>query len=116
MSLDPLLRVQREAESLAERTARTLREGIMSGHLAPGQRLIERDLCERTGVSRSSIREALRFLESEGLVERRGHLGMHVTQLDRSLAKEIYEVRAALEADCPSIVRKPCTNTPEGRR
>lgn len=99
MSVDPLLRVQREAESLTERTVRTLRDGILSGHLAPGRRLIERDLCERTGVSRSSIREALRFLESEGLVERRGHLGMHVTQLERAQAMEIYEVRATLEAE-----------------
>ena len=48
--------------------ARKLREAIMSGNLKPGQRLVERELCEMMGVSRPSIREALRLLEADGLV------------------------------------------------
>jgi DNA-binding GntR family transcriptional regulator len=91
--------VKREVEPLRERTLKSLRDGILSNHLKPGQRLIERDLCEQAGVSRSSVREALRYLESEGLVESRGAKGMFVSVLNRKQALEIYEVRAALEAE-----------------
>ena len=45
-----------------------IREAISSGVLRPGQRLVERELCEMTGVGRTSIREALRQLEAEGLI------------------------------------------------
>jgi DNA-binding GntR family transcriptional regulator len=91
--------VSRDVGPLRERTLRVLREAILSDHLRPGQRLIERDLCEQAGVSRSSIREALRYLESEGLVESHGSKGMFVSVLKREEALEIYEVRAALEAE-----------------
>jgi len=91
--------VKKEVEPLRERTLKALRDAIISNHLKPGQRLIERDLCEQVGVSRSSIREALRYLESERLVESRGTKGMFVSVLDRTQALEIYEVRTALEAE-----------------
>src|SRR5581483_8053290 len=91
--------VKREVEPLRERTLKSLRDAILSNHLKPGQRLVERDLCEQAGVSRSSIREALRYLESEGLVESRGTKGMFVSVLNRKQALEIYEVRAALESE-----------------
>lgn len=93
-----LLRV-RENMSLREKTVRVLREAILRGHFRPGQRLVERDLCEQTGVSRSSVREALRYLESEGLVESRGTRGMFIPELTSAAALEIYEVRAALESE-----------------
>jgi DNA-binding GntR family transcriptional regulator len=91
--------VKREVEPLRERTLKSLRDAILSNHLKPGQRLVERDLCEQAGVSRSSIREALRYLESEGLVESHGSKGMFVSVLTRKKALEIYEVRAALEGE-----------------
>jgi DNA-binding GntR family transcriptional regulator len=91
--------VKREVEPLRERTLKSLRDAILSNHLKPGQRLVERDLCEQSGVSRSSIREALRYLESEGLAESRGMKGMFVATLNRKQALEIYEVRAALESE-----------------
>jgi DNA-binding GntR family transcriptional regulator len=96
---DNRLWVERDFESLRGRTLKTLREAILARHLAPGQRLVERDLCQQTGVSRSSIREALRHLESEGLIESRGSKGMFVSVLSKRQALEIYEVRAALEAE-----------------
>lgn len=92
------LLVDREFEPLRGRTLKTLRQAILANHLKPGQRLVERELCQQTGVSRSSIREALRYLESEALVESRGSKGMFVSVLTKTQAMEIYEVRAALEA------------------
>src|SRR5687767_4159664 len=64
------LRVARELPTLRDLTTDKLREAIMAQRFKPGQHLVERDLCEQTGVSRSSVREALRHLEAEGLVER----------------------------------------------
>jgi DNA-binding GntR family transcriptional regulator len=93
-----LLRVQ-ENQTIREKTLKVLREAILSEHFRPGQRLVERDLCEQTGVSRSSVREALRHLESEGLVEAKGPRGMFVASLTPTAALQIYEVRAALEAE-----------------
>lgn len=99
MKAENTLWVEREFEPLRGRTLKALRQAILANRLEPGQRLVERELCQQTGVSRSSIREALRYLESEGLVESRGSKGMFVSVLTRTQAMEIYEVRAALEAE-----------------
>lgn len=89
----------RENTTLREKTASVFREAIISGIFPPNQRLVEKDLCEVAQVSRTSVREALRLLESEGLIESRGTKGIFVTQLTRRTAMEIYEVRAALESN-----------------
>lgn len=94
----PSLRVD-ENTMLREKTFRVLRDAIISGHFKPGIRLVERDLVKTTGVSRSSIREALRYLESDGLVESRGIKGVFVRVLTPEAAAEIYEVRGSLESD-----------------
>lgn len=86
-------------ETLRRKAVSVLREAIFSGHFKPGQRLVERDLCERLGVSRSSIREALRYLEAEGLVWSQGTKGVCVAALTAADAAAIYEVRAALESE-----------------
>ena len=91
------LRVIQSAPTLREMTADTLREAIFSMHFKPNDRLVERDLCDQTGVSRTCVREALRHLESEGLVERRANKGLYVTAVTPAEALQIYEVRAALE-------------------
>lgn len=103
--------VKREVEPLRERTLKSLRDAILSNHLKPGQQLVERDLCEQAGVSRSSIREALRYLESEGLAESRGTKGMFVAVLNRKQALEIYEVRAALESEAAKHFAERATET-----
>src|SRR5690349_8418209 len=56
------LKVIKDPSTLRELTAERLREGILTMHFRPNQRLVERDLCEQTGVSRTSVREALRHL------------------------------------------------------
>jgi GntR family transcriptional regulator, trigonelline degradation regulator len=80
-----------------------LRGAIIEGHFAPGERLIERDLCERMGLSRTSIREALRILEAEQLIQVEPRRGPIVTRVTRKQIAEIYEVRALLEA---ALVRR----------
>jgi len=78
MTTLPELRIARDLPTLRDLTTDKLREAIMAQRFKPGQHLVERDLCEQTGVSRSSVREALRHLEAEGLVERRGNRGLFV--------------------------------------
>lgn len=80
-----------------------LRDAIITGHFAPGARLIERELCEAMGVSRTSIREVLRRLEAERLIEVEPRRGPVVARLSRKQVAEIYEVRALLEA---ALVRR----------
>jgi DNA-binding GntR family transcriptional regulator len=77
--------------------AQKLRKAIMSGTFKPGQRLVERELCEMTGVSRPSIREALRLLEADGLVETVPHRGPVVSTISLEEAKQLYAARAVLE-------------------
>jgi DNA-binding GntR family transcriptional regulator len=95
----PNLAVTRDAPTLRELTTAKLREAILSLHFKPDQHLVERELCEVTGVSRTSVREALRQLEAEGLVERRGNRGLFVAAITREEAQQVYEVRAALEPE-----------------
>jgi DNA-binding GntR family transcriptional regulator len=80
-----------------------LRDAIITGHFAPGARLIERELCEAMGVSRTSIREVLRRLEAEQLIEVEPRRGPIVARLTRKQVAEIYEVRALLET---AVVRR----------
>lgn len=81
-----------------------LRTHIVDGRLAPGQRLVETQLSTELGVSRGTLREALRHLEQEGLVvsDRRGHLRVR-TQTAREV-REIYDVRIALETMAAVLV------------
>lgn len=94
---DGSLRVQRSAAPVREQVLLKLRQAIMDRTFAPGQRLLERQLCEMTGVSRTSVREALRQLEAEGLVEMVPNQGPIVARISAAEAQELYEVRAVLE-------------------
>ena len=73
-----------------------VRQAIISGRLAPGVRLVERDLIEMMGVSRTVIREALRQLEAEGLVATVPNKGPVVRELTAAEAKDLYAIRGAL--------------------
>jgi DNA-binding GntR family transcriptional regulator len=92
------LRVVPNTLSLRERVTQVLREAILNLHFEPGEKLVERRLCEETGVSRSCVREALRHLEAEGLVKRTPTRGMYVSQIGPDEARQIYEVRIVLES------------------
>jgi DNA-binding GntR family transcriptional regulator len=90
------MQVQRNVP-IREQVAAILRDAIIDMRLQPGQLLIERELCELTAASRPSIREALRQLEAEGLVESPNGRGTFVSIADPVLAGHIYQVRAELE-------------------
>ena len=92
------LGVQRVAAPLREQVLDLLRQAIVEHRLKPGQRLIERELVEQIGVSRTTIREVLRQLAAEGLVATIPQRGAVVAVPTPEEAAEIYEVRAALEA------------------
>jgi GntR family transcriptional regulator, trigonelline degradation regulator len=90
------MQVQRHAP-IREQVAALLRDAIIDMRLAPGELLIERELCEMTSASRPSVREALRQLEAEGLVQSQNGRGTFVSVVSPEVAREVYEVRAELE-------------------
>jgi DNA-binding GntR family transcriptional regulator len=83
--------------SLRSQAVEAIRAEIISGHLAPGQRLIERALCEQLDVSRNTLREAYRQLEAEGFIVVVPHRGPTVADMTDREARSLYEVREALE-------------------
>lgn len=83
--------------STAEQVADELRATILDGRLRPGDRIVESSLAARVGVSRNTLREALRALVREGLVTHQPHRGAVVTQLSEEDVAEIYRVRRILE-------------------
>ena len=83
--------------TLKESALNQIREAITLGHFAPGERLIERVLCEKLGVSRTVIRECIRHLESDQLVIASPNVGPTVATLNPNEVSEIYEIRSMLE-------------------
>jgi DNA-binding GntR family transcriptional regulator len=86
------------AAPLRKQVIDLLRGAITSFEYRPGQRLVERDLCERFDVSRTVVREALRHLEAEGLIELVANRGPVVSSTSPEDARALYEVREALES------------------
>lgn len=91
------MRVSRTQTLLKERAADSMREAIMSGAFTPGQKLVERELCEQLDVSRSCVREALQHLESEGLINIIPHKGPEVAAISKEEVVQLYAVRQKLE-------------------
>ena len=77
----------------------TLRQAILRGELKPGERLMEIQLANKLGVSRTPIREAIRKLELEGLVLMIPRKGAEVAEITEKNLRDVLEVRCALEAE-----------------
>jgi DNA-binding GntR family transcriptional regulator len=86
-----------EASSLVELAVRRLRSEILSGALVPGERLVEEQLTRRFGTSRAPLREALRLLGQQGLVEHLPRRGVRVAELSARDIDELFSLRDALE-------------------
>jgi DNA-binding GntR family transcriptional regulator len=91
------LKIEQPPATLREIVQEKMREAIIAGVFSPGERLVERPLCDQLGVSRTVIRETIRYLEAEGLVEILPNRGPIVAPLNWDDARQIYEIRRMLE-------------------
>jgi DNA-binding GntR family transcriptional regulator len=87
-----------QARVLRQEVLDALRSGILANEIHPGSRLLEADVANQMGVSRAPVREAIRQLEQEGLVEFFPHRGAVVIGLPEDEIDAIYEMRALIEA------------------
>ena len=85
------------AVSLRQQVTDGLRGSILSGKLRPGQKLIEREICQEMRISRTVLREALQHLEAEGMIVNAPPRGRVVATISAEEAQEIYAVRQAIE-------------------
>lgn len=92
-----LNKIEVVAAPIRQQVAGAIRQAIINLEFKPGDRLIERELCEMTGVSRTSLREGLRELESEGLIKNMPYKGLIVATVTLEEASNIYDVRSQLE-------------------
>jgi GntR family transcriptional regulator, trigonelline degradation regulator len=97
MCAQRIVSIKKFAAPLRQQVLDSLRQGIISGELAPGSRLTERELTDMLGVSRTVVREALRQLETEGLVANVPNKGPVVRALTAAEAEDLYQIRAVLE-------------------
>lgn len=92
-----------ERRTVGEELAARLRHRILAGELQPGEPLREAALAERYGASRPSVRDALRRLDHEGLVQHETHRGAQVTRLTKDELRDILALRMIVE---PAVVRR----------
>jgi len=90
--------------SLVELAVERLRHEILGGHTDPGERLVEEQLTRRLGISRAPLREAMRLLAQQGLVEHIPRRGARVATLSDDDVRELYEVRDVLERHAVSTI------------
>ena len=95
--------------------AALIRELIITGELAAGEQLRQRDLAQRFGVSQTPVREAMRRLESEGLVVGDTHRGFTVVEPDDGPVEENFQIRAALESLGASLAARKIDDAGAGR-
>lgn len=93
------LKIEQPPQTLREIVTERMRDAILSGYFKSGERLVERSLCDQLGVSRTVVRETIRYLEAEGLVEFLANKGPIVSRLDWPQARQIYKIRMLLETD-----------------
>lgn len=91
-------RLDRATLTIAGRSAEVLRQMVLDGALAPGQRINEVELAAALGVSRGPLREAIQRLASEGLLTTVSHRGAYVRTFDETELRELYELRIAVES------------------
>ena len=97
--------------SLHDSLVRDIREMVLNGTLAPGQRVPERFLTEQFGVSRTPLREAIRALASEGTLELLPNRGARVTKVSAKEVDDLFEVMGVLEALSGELAAKKATNS-----
>ena len=94
---EPLVTPTNGTGAASARVADYLRDAILNGEIAPGERIRQEDVAERFGASRLPVREALRILEAEGLTEHEANKGARVPRLTLHEVDVIYQMRERLE-------------------
>ena len=99
-----------EQRSLQERTYQSMRLAILEGRYVPGERIYEAEVAQLLGVSRNPVREAVRRLQQDGLLDVRAHYGIYVTRIPVEEIDDIYRIRAGLEATAAGFAAVRMTN------
>jgi DNA-binding GntR family transcriptional regulator len=99
----PVLRDVPRHGARGQHAYRALREAIRSGELKPGQRVMEVEVADWLQVSRTPVRDAIRRLESEGMMEHEPRHGLVVARLDRQAVMELYVMREMLESTAAQL-------------
>ncbi|MGH3140117.1 MAG: GntR family transcriptional regulator [Gaiellales bacterium] len=94
---------------LAEDAADRIRDEILSGRLSRGERLVEARIAAELHVSRGPVREAFKLLRAEGLLQEEPRRGTYVVSLSPDDVRELYDLRAAVEARAAKLVAASCT-------
>jgi DNA-binding GntR family transcriptional regulator len=89
--------------SLQERTYQSLRSALLEGDYLPGDRIYEAALAQALGVSRNPVREAIRRLQQDGLLDVRPHYGIYVAEIPADEIEDVYRIRGALEATAAGL-------------
>jgi len=93
-----MLHIKNETDlALSQQIANSLKEEILSGKYPPGFRIRQEDIAEQFGASRSPVREALRILEADGLINLVAHTGAWISHLSLSECEEMYQLRERVE-------------------
>ena len=101
---------QKNGQSSGETAYEALMHSIRSGVFKPGDRLREEDVAERLSLSRTPVREALRRMEADGIVEHRPRIGAVIRKLDHAEIVELYEMRMVLERTAAEMAAKHGTD------
>jgi DNA-binding GntR family transcriptional regulator len=96
-------------QSLQERTYRALRDALLDGKFAIGERIFEAEIAQTLGVSRVPVREAVRRLQQDGLLEVRPRSGIYVAAVSVEEADDVYRIRAALEGTAARLAAERIT-------
>jgi DNA-binding GntR family transcriptional regulator len=100
----------RDQQSLQERTYQALRKAILDGHYEPGQRMYETELANLLAVSRNPVREAIRRLQQDGLLEVRPRSGIYVATVPANEVEDVYRIRVALEGTAAALAAERMTD------
>lgn len=96
--------------ALSQQIANSLKEEILAGKFPPGVRIRQEDIAEQFGASRSPVREALRILEADGLINLIAHTGAWISHLSLAECEEMYQLRERIE---PLLLRLSIPNLPD---
>ena len=95
--------------SLQERTYQALRSALLDGDYLPGERIYEGAIAKALGVSRIPVREAIRRLQQDGLLDVRPHYGIYVATIPSAEIEDIYRIRGVLEATAAALAAERMT-------